>query len=99
MPRLVGRHQELAELARFATGPQPYRWLVGGAFAGKSALLHETVTAGLPEDVDVVCYFLSQRAADADSNRFLTVVVPRLELLCDVEPGTVDRDRFNQLWQ
>jgi hypothetical protein len=76
MPQLLGREQELAEIAAFATGPAGYRWLVGGAYAGKTALLFEAVTAGLPDEVDVVCYFLSRRASDADSSRFLAAVVP-----------------------
>ena len=47
MPQLLGRERELAEIAAFATGAQGYRWLVAGAFAGKSALLYEAVTAGI----------------------------------------------------
>jgi hypothetical protein len=39
MPQLLGRQRELAELAAFATGQGGYRWLVGGTYAGKSALL------------------------------------------------------------
>jgi hypothetical protein len=35
----LGRQRELAELAAFATGQGGYRWLVGGTYAGKSALL------------------------------------------------------------
>ena len=101
MPVLVGRERELEEISTFAIGDQRYRWLLGGAFAGKSALLLEAVTAGLPDQVDVVCYFLSRRASDASADRFLQAVVPQLEVLCDIEPGSgsVDRDRFNQLWQ
>jgi hypothetical protein len=62
MPQLLGRERELAEIAAFATGAAGYRRLVGGAYAGKTALLLEAVTAGLPDEVDVVCYFLSRRA-------------------------------------
>ena len=99
MPQLLGRERELAELAVFATGPAGYRWLVGGAFAGKTALLFEAVTAGLPAEVDVVCYFLSRRASDADSSRFLTAVVPQLASLCEIDRPTADRDQFNALWR
>ena len=98
MPQLLGREQDLAEIAGFATGPAGYRWLVGGAYAGKTALLYEAVTAGLPDEVDVVCYFLSRRASDADSSRFLAAVVPQLAYLCELDPPVADRDQFYALW-
>jgi hypothetical protein len=63
MPKLLGRERDLMEIAAFATGDEAYWWLVGGAFTGKSALLYEAVTVGLPDEVDVVFYFLSRRAA------------------------------------
>jgi hypothetical protein len=98
MPQLLGRERELAEIATFAIGPAGYRWLVGGAYAGKTAMLFEAVTAGLPDEVDVVCYFLSRRASDADSSRFLAAVVPQLASLCEVDPPAADRDQFYALW-
>ena len=91
MPQLLGRERELAEIAAFATGGEGYRWLVGGALAGKTALLSEAVTVGLPDEVDVVCYFLSRRAADAASARFLAAVVPQLAYLCEVDPPAGER--------
>jgi hypothetical protein len=99
MPQLLGRHDELAQIAAFATGAEGSRWLVGGAFTGKTALMYEAVTAGLPDEVDVVSYFLSRRASDADSNRFLAAVVPQLAYLCDEDPPAADRDQFLHLWQ
>ena len=99
MPLLVGRQQELAEIAAFATGAEGYRWLVGGAFAGKTALLYEAVTAGLPDGVDVVCYFLSRRASDATGDRFLEAVVPQLAWLCDQDPPVASVDQYHALWE
>lgn len=100
MPQLLGRQQEISDIAAFATGSAGYRWLVGGTFAGKTALLYEAVTVGLPSHVDVVCYFLSRRASDADSSHFLSAVVPQLAFLCDRDPPTVDRDReVSRLWR
>ena len=99
MPQLLGRDRELAEIAAFATGGEGYRWLVGGAFTGKTALLYEAVTVGLPDEVDVVCYFLSRRASDASSDRFLEAVVPQLAYLCDADPPVADRDQYHALWQ
>ena len=75
-PQLLGRERELGELAAFTTGSEGYRWLIGGAWAGKTALVAEASTAALAPSVDVVAYFLSRREADADSNRFLAAVVP-----------------------
>jgi Trypsin-like peptidase domain/WD domain, G-beta repeat len=98
MAQLLGRERELDEIAAFATGPAGYRWLVGGAYAGKTALLYEAVTVGLPDEVDVVCYFLSRRASDADSSRFLAAVVPQLAYLCELDPPVADRDQFYALW-
>jgi WD domain, G-beta repeat len=98
MPQQLRREQELREIAAFATGAAGYRWLVGGAYAGKTALLFEAVTAGLPDEVDVVCYFLSRRTSDTDSSRFLAAVVPQLAYLCEVDPPLADRDQFYALW-
>jgi hypothetical protein len=98
MPQLLGRERDLADIAAFATGPAGYRWLVGGAYAGKTALLYEAVTAGLPDEVDVMCYFLSRRASDADSSRFLAAAVPQLAYLCGLDPPVADRDQFYALW-
>ena len=99
MPQLLGRERELAEIAAFATGSEGYRWLVGGAFTGKTALLYEAVTVGLPDEVDVVCYFLSRRASDASSDRFLAAVVPQLAYLCEMDPPVANRDQYHALWQ
>ena len=65
----------------------------------QDALLAEAATGGLPDDVDVVCYFLSRRAADADSNQFLAVVVPQLAYLCDRDPPAATTHEFRALWQ
>ena len=100
MPQLLGREQNLADIAAFATGTGGYWRLVGGAFTGKTALLYETVTVGLPAEVDVVCYFLSRRDSDADSNQFLAAVVPQLAFLCEVDPPpAASRNHFLALWE
>ena len=99
MPQLLGRDRELAEIGAFATGGEGYRWLAGGAFTGKSALLYEAVTVGLPDEVDAVCYFLSRRASDASSDRFLAAVVPQLAYLCGADPPAANRDQYHALWQ
>jgi hypothetical protein len=96
---LVGRQRELSEIASFAVGAEGYRWLVGGAWAGKTSLLAEAVTVALPSEVDVVSYFLSRREADADSAGFLAAVIPQLAYLLDQDLPSVDLHRFRALWQ
>ena len=95
---LAGRQGELAELASFAAGTDGYRWLTGGAWAGKTSLLAEAV-AVMGDQCDVVCYFLSRREADADSSKFLAAVVPQLAYLLEEDPPAADSHQFRALWQ
>jgi len=89
----------LVEITDFATGPPGYRWLVGDAWAGKTSLLAEAVTTTQADRVEVVAYFLSQREADADANRFLAAVVPQLaELLDEDPPQLLDVHYLRALW-
>ena len=95
---LVGRQGELAGLASFVAGADGYRWLTGGAWAGKTSLLAEAV-AVMGDQCDVVCYFLSRREADADSSRFLAAVVPQLAYLLEEDPPAADSHQYRALWQ
>lgn len=95
---LAGRAEELTRITAFATGPGGYLWLAGEAWAGKTALVAEAISSGLPESVDVVAYFLSRRESDATGNRFLAAVIPQLAFLCDEDPPSPDRDAFRDLW-
>ena len=100
MPRLVGRDADLADVAAFATSDRGYRWLVAGAWTGKSALMYTAVTAGLPDNVDVVTYFLRRIVSDANSSRFVEAVIPQLAYLCDQDaPAVLGPDQFRTLWQ
>ena len=71
---------------------------MGDAWAGKTSLLIEAVLTA-SEDVDVICYFISRREADADSSRFLAAVVPQLASLLDEDPPAADIHEFRALWQ
>jgi len=95
---LRGRTRELREVVEFSTSSERYRWLIGGAWTGKTALLAAAVAA-LPDEVQVVSYFLSRREADADQNRFLAAVVAQLAYLLDHDPPVAERDHFRDLWQ
>jgi WD40 repeat protein len=92
------RRRELADIASFATGREGYRWLVGEAYAGKTALLAEAVTSGLPSQVDTVCFFLSRLETDADSNRFLAAMVPQLAGVLNEDAPDPDPHQFRALW-
>ena len=104
---LQGRDGELAAIGAFAAG-QPsvvappgsqHAWLVGGPWAGKTALLAEAVHA-LPPEVDCVAYFLTRPTGDADRERFLAAVVPQLAWLLGTDPpSALDEHVFRQLWE
>ena len=103
---LQGRDRELTSIGAFATGePSPlaplgsqHAWLVGGPWAGKTALLAEAVHA-LPPEVDCVAYFLTRPTGDADREKFLAAVVPQLAWLLGTDPpSALDVHVFRQLW-
>ncbi len=96
---LRGRKDEVGEIAGFATSSQGYRWLTGGVWTGKTALIAAAIAA-LPDEVKVIAYFLSRVEADADSSRFLGAVVPQLADLLGQDPPVADpRDQFRALWE
>jgi WD40 repeat protein len=104
---LQDREKELREIGAFASGlpstlappRSQHAWLVGGPWAGKTALLAEMVHA-LPPEVDCVAYFLTRPSGDADRERFLAAVVPQLAWLLDMDrPSVLDEYVFWQLWE
>lgn len=107
-PVLLGRERELAELAAFARGEsgsshrghEGVRWIVGGPWAGKTALVAHVAATCAP-DVDVVAYFLTRRQSDADSNRFISVVNAQLAWLLQEDPPPTDPgwEGLQQLWE
>jgi len=100
VPVLEGRDTELTAIGDFATGKEGYRWLMGDAFTGKTALIHRATTAALPDNVDVVAYFLRRTASDANSVKFLAAVTSQLRALLgpetSVAPG-LDEHAFRWL--
>lgn len=98
-PLLLNREHELAEIADFAVSDRSYRWMVGGAWAGKTSLAAEVVLGAMPPQVRVVAYFLSRREADADSDHFLAAVVPQLAYLLDEDPPEPGLHVFRALWE
>jgi tetratricopeptide (TPR) repeat protein len=97
---LRDRGRELGQLAAFATGTrtEPYRWIVGPPWAGKTALA-TYFAAHPPEDVDVVAFFVS-RSFGEQTRQFQQDVCDQLAALVD-EPlrrfsGRADLDT---LWE
>jgi WD40 repeat protein len=99
--KLLNRRADLADINGFVMGPAGYRWLVGDAWAGKTALVAEVVVAALSaaeSEVDVVAYFASRPQTDADARRFLGAVVPQLEYLLDENRLEPNEHRLRHLW-
>jgi len=98
---LRDREDELRRIKEFATGGMSKRYLmlIGGAWAGKTALLAEAVFA-MPASVDVVAYFLSARESQASQEQFLAAVVPQLAWLLNIDtPPTANIHDFRDLWE
>ena len=105
---LLGREDELSRIEEFATGSNDafgpatgsdgYVWLIGGAWAGKTALLAEAVST-MPASVDAVAYFLIARESQASRDQFLAAMVPQLAFLLDIDtPQPMDMHVFRDLW-
>src|SRR5262249_7745620 len=77
----IGREAELAELAGFCAGDEPYMWWQAGPWAGKSALL-STFVLDPPHGIDVVSFFVTARlASQADSGAFTDALLDQLTAL------------------
>lgn len=81
---LLGREEELGELARFCLEPErgPYVWWQAPAWAGKTALLSAFVLDPPPEvrqRVVIVSFFITARLAAQDTkDAFMRVVLEQL---------------------
>ncbi|MER6994412.1 trypsin-like peptidase domain-containing protein [Streptomyces sp. NPDC000410] len=84
--QLEGREAELRELVEFCGGPDPYRWLQGPPWAGKTALaawfaLHP------PRGVVPVWFFITARyASQADGEAYTAAVTDQLAAVVGREP-------------
>ncbi|HET9657419.1 MAG TPA: hypothetical protein VFP72_18850 [Kineosporiaceae bacterium] len=78
---LIGRGTELAELEDFCRNDEAYMWWQAGPWAGKTALMSWFVLHP-PDDVDVVCFFITARlSAQADSAAFTEAILEQLASL------------------
>ncbi|MEV0565633.1 hypothetical protein [Dactylosporangium sp. NPDC050588] len=81
---LRDREAELAELAAFCAGDEPYLWIQAEPWAGKSALL-ATFVRHPPPGVDVLAFFVTARlATQSDSNAFAGALVEQLTGLLEL---------------
>jgi WD40 repeat protein len=96
---LKDRGDELALLAKAANGPPGYLRLVGGPWAGKTALASHFACAP-PVGVDVLGYFLSRSRGDADSERLVQALDEQLTALLGTQHEHLDNaDTFRVLWR
>ncbi|NEA70385.1 hypothetical protein [Streptomyces sp. SID13588] len=100
---LLGREEELAELADFCTRPDAgdYLWWRAKAWAGKSALLSWFVL-NPPPRTRIVSFFITARlAAQDDREAFLAVVIEQLATLLGepVSPYLTAATRAAHMWQ
>ncbi|QIS13672.1 caspase, EACC1-associated type [Nocardia arthritidis] len=86
---LRDRDLELATLAAFCAGDEPYLWYRAGPWAGKTALL-SWFALHPPENVRAVAFFITSRlAAQADHHAFDDAVLEQLSALLPAERTTV----------
>ncbi|GHJ37989.1 trypsin-like peptidase domain-containing protein [Streptomyces sp. TS71-3] len=86
--RLRDREEELSDLAAFCAGRQPYAWVQGEAWAGKTALLSWFVL-NPPPGVEVASFFVTRRLPGAaDGDAFTATVARQLSASADGESGS-----------
>ncbi|MER5887183.1 trypsin-like serine protease [Streptomyces sp. NPDC001941] len=94
---LHDRAEELADLEAFARSDQPYRWVIGPPWAGKTALAAR-FAARPPDGVDVVAFFVS-RSFGEQTRQFQQEVCDQLAALVDEPPGVFSgQSALDDLW-
>ncbi|WP_028810176.1 trypsin-like peptidase domain-containing protein [Streptomyces sp. 351MFTsu5.1] len=82
------RDSELADIVSFCGGTEPYRWLQGRPWAGKTALV-AWFALHPPRGVVPVWFFITARyAGQSDSDAYAAAVVDQLALIAGREPAT-----------
>lgn len=95
---LRDRTAERADLEVFARSDQPYRWIVGPPWAGKTALAAH-FAAHPPPDVDVVAFFVS-RSFGEQTRQFQQEVCDQLAALVDEPAGVFSgQSALDSLWE
>ena len=105
---LLQRENDLAAIEAFGTGsadafgpgttPGGYLWLQGPPWAGKTALLAEAVYL-VPEQADVIAFFVNARESQVTREHFFAAVIPQLTFLLDRDPSAVfDVNAFREFW-
>ncbi|WP_328936432.1 trypsin-like peptidase domain-containing protein [Streptomyces tauricus] len=87
-PELLDRREsELADLVSFCGGPEPYLWLQGRPWAGKTALA-AWFALRPPRGVVPVWFFITARyAGQSDSDAYTAAVVEQLAAIVGREPA------------
>ncbi|NLU68341.1 trypsin-like peptidase domain-containing protein [Streptomyces sp. HNM0574] len=84
---LLGRERDLRRLVAFCAGAEPYLWLQGPPWAGKTALA-ASFALHPPRGVVPVWFFVTSRfAGQADSEAYTDAVVHQLAAVAGREPS------------
>jgi len=84
---LIGREDELAELAAFCARPEAYQWWQGNPWAGKTALAAWFVLHP-PAGVRVASFFITSRLGDqSDSAAFTEAMIDQLAVIAGEPPA------------
>ncbi|WP_458688721.1 caspase, EACC1-associated type [Nocardia tengchongensis] len=93
---LLDRETELAELANFCDGDEPYIWWQAGPWAGKTALM-TWFALNPPPHVRVVSFFITSRmAAQDDHTAFTDALLEQLSALLPDQAAAVGSPTANR---
>ncbi|MFF0613165.1 caspase family protein [Nocardia tengchongensis] len=93
---LLDRETELAELAAFCDGDEPYIWWQAGPWAGKTALM-TWFALNPPPHTRVVSFFITSRmAAQDDHNAFTDALLEQLSALLPDQAAAVASPTANR---
>ncbi|MFJ4537525.1 trypsin-like peptidase domain-containing protein [Streptomyces tibetensis] len=85
-PSLEDRSSELRDLVSFSAGPDPYLWLQGPPWVGKTALV-AWFALHPPRGVVPVWFFITARhASQSDSDAYTAAVIDQLATVAGREP-------------
>ncbi|MFE9968703.1 trypsin-like peptidase domain-containing protein [Streptomyces sp. NPDC005525] len=86
-PELTDRECELRDLVSFCVGSEPYLWLQGPPWAGKTALV-SWFAQNPPHGVVPVWFFITARnASQSDSEAYTAAVIDQLTVIAGCEPA------------
>jgi len=83
---LRDRDGELADVAAFCAGDEPYQWWQAGPWSGKTALAAWLVAREPPAGASVVSFFVRRRSGQQDSRAFQEALIQQLAVIAGQPP-------------